>query len=167
MKIHDNHMYHGAALIQVAEDKNFTAINLLKVGSNVFSNAYKINSEISLYLKYASKKNKSHEENIFTFNKQHLKDLEKIYKAFPQTFIALVCVEDREICCLSYEELNNLIELRKKEKGSTENQYTILVKIPRRSFMRVYVNAPGVKNRILGKELKMKRKDYPSRIFDK
>jgi len=31
MNIDDNHMYHGAALIQIAEHPQFTAINSLKV----------------------------------------------------------------------------------------------------------------------------------------
>ena len=31
MNIKDDHFYHGAALIQIAEDKRFTAINALKV----------------------------------------------------------------------------------------------------------------------------------------
>ncbi len=32
MTIHDDHMYHGAALIQIAEHPQFTAINSLKLG---------------------------------------------------------------------------------------------------------------------------------------
>lgn len=32
MKIHDDHLYHGAALTQIAEDDQFTAINALKLG---------------------------------------------------------------------------------------------------------------------------------------
>ena len=32
MKIRDDHMFHGAALIQIAEHPRFTAINSLVVG---------------------------------------------------------------------------------------------------------------------------------------
>ena len=39
MKIEINHMYHGAALIQVAEDKRFTAINHLESDKQVQQNA--------------------------------------------------------------------------------------------------------------------------------
>ncbi|MDX9964912.1 hypothetical protein [Desulfobacter postgatei] len=106
MKIHDDHLYHGAALIQVAEDKEFTAINSLKIGNKIHRTAYKINDKIALYLKYASNKTEPHNEYIFTFQKQHLKDLRSIFKIYPNTYISLVCVHDREICCLSlYETL--------------------------------------------------------------
>ena len=57
MRIHDDHMYHGAALIQVAEHKSFTAINALKTSSGLHRNAYKINDEIGLYLKSLLSKN--------------------------------------------------------------------------------------------------------------
>jgi len=147
LKIHDDHMYHGSALIQVAEHKRFTAINSLKVGSNIHRNAYKINAETALYLKYASKKTNAHDEYAFTFSKQHLSDLKKIHKANPKTFISMVCVGDREICCLSYEKLDSLIMARKAKKGAAERQYTVLVTVPTGKSMRVYVNAPGVKNK--------------------
>ncbi len=165
MKIHDDHMFHGAALIQVAEHKRFTAINSLKIGAKLHRNAYKINDEIGLYLKYASKKTKAHDEYMFTFTREHLKDLEKIHKANSSTFVAMVCVGEREICCLSYDELAKLINSRKVEKGSKEDQYTILVTVPSGKSMRAYVNSPGVKNTMLGKPMIVKRNEFPRKIF--
>jgi len=32
LKLDDNHLYHGGALIQIAEHDKFTAINVLKIG---------------------------------------------------------------------------------------------------------------------------------------
>lgn len=165
MKIRDDHLYHGAALIQVAEHKQFTAINSLKVGSKAHQNAYKINDEIALYLKYATKKTKAHSEFIFTFKKQHLSDLAKIAKRNPKTFIAMVCVGAREVCCISYEELSSMIKARRNEKNKKEDQYTILVTVPTGKSMRVYINAPGKKNRMLGKANIINRNSFPSRIF--
>lgn len=165
MKIHDDHMFHGSALIQVAEHKRFTAINTLKTGSKLHRNAYKINDEIGLYLKYGRKKTKAHKEYLFNFARQHLNDLGKIHKANPNTYIAMICVGDREICCLSYNELVNLIDARKTKKGSKEDQYTILVTVPNGKSMRVYINAPGVKNTMLGKPMIVKRNEYPDKIF--
>ncbi len=165
MKIHDDHMYHGAALIQVAEHKNFTAINALKVGKITHRNSYKINDKIALHIKYATNKIKPSEEYVFTFSKQHLNDLKSIHKVHPKTFVALVCVKDREICCLSYSELRGLVKARKLEKGSKEDQYTVLVTTPPRKQMRVYVNSPGKKGRTLGSPMLVKRSDFPSKIF--
>lgn len=165
MKICDYHMYHGAALIQVAEDERFTAINSLKTGTELHHNAYKINDEIVLFLKYASDIKPPHNEYLFTFTREHLKALKEIYKTNPSTFIAMVCVGDREICCLSYEELDNLIDSREAEKGSKENQYTILVTVHSGESMRVYVNSPGVKNTMVGESMVVKRNGFPSKIF--
>ncbi|MEM5733727.1 hypothetical protein AAEI00_18710 [Shewanella algae] len=165
MKVHDNHLYHGAALIQVAEHKSFTAINSLKIGAKIHPNAYKINDEIALYLKYATKKTRAHSEYIFTFTPPHLTELSNIRKGNTKTYIALVCVGAREICCISYEELVAMIDARKAKKGAKESQYTILVTVPTGKSMRVYINAPGVKNTMLGKPKIIKRSDFPGRIF--
>lgn len=167
MKIHDDHMYHGAALIQVAENKQFTAINSLKIGRTLHTNAYKINDKIGLFLKYASKKTKPHDEYKFTFTKQHLDDLEQIHKVNPEIFIAMVCVADREICCLSYGKLSKLVKSRKDKKGKNEEQYTILVTLPPKKSMRVNINTPGKKNKMLGKPIIVKRNMFPNKIFSK
>ncbi len=165
MHIHDDHLYHGAALIQVAEDHQFTAINSLKSGGAIVPVAYKINDEIALYLKYASKPKPPFKEYPFTFHKDHLDQLAQIAKSNPKTFIALVCVKDREICCLSYAQFQSLITRRKTEKGSDEDQYVILVTAPMGKGLRVYVNPPGQKKTILGKPLIIARKAYPGILF--
>jgi len=165
MKIRDDHMYHGAALNQVAEHKLFTAINSLKIGRKLYQNAYKINDEIALLLKYATKETKAHFEFVFTFSKQQLADLLKVRNGNAKTFVALICVGAREICCISYEELTSMIDARKAAKGAPEDQYTVLVTVPDGKSMRVYVNAPGVKMKTLGKAKIVKRTDFPRRIF--
>lgn len=166
MQIHDDHMYHGAALIQVAEHPQFTAINALKHNGAVVPVAYKINDEIALYLKYASKPTPAYNEYTFTFHAEHLEELRQIRAANGKTFVALVCIKDREICCLSYDDLEALVNSRKAEKGVDEDQYVILVTAPKRKELRVYINAPGKKKTILGKELKVPRKDFPNVMFD-
>lgn len=165
MKIQDKHKYHGSALIQVAEHKRFTAINALKTGAKLHRNAYKINDQIGLFLKYASTKTSAHNEYSFVFTNQHLNDLKKIHEENTNTFIAMVCVGDRQICCLSYDELTKLIASRKAKKGCKEDQYAILVTVPHGKSMRVYVNAPGVKNTWLGKQMIVKRNEFPDKIF--
>jgi hypothetical protein len=123
MKIHDDHMYHGAALIQIAEHPQFTAINSLKMNGANYANAYRINDDISVYLKYGNNPNKSFREYQFTFSQAHLAELSAIAQANHRTFLALVCVKAREICCLKYSQLLSMIDQRKAAAGKQESQY--------------------------------------------
>jgi hypothetical protein len=167
MHIDDDHMFHGAALIQIAEHEQFTAINSLKIQGAVVPVAYRINDDIAVYLKYASKPSgNQYREYPFTFKRDHLKELESIFKSNPKLFIGLVCVKDRCICCVSYNQLAELIERRKKSKGSDEDQYVILVTAPKGKAFRVYVNAANKKNRLLGKALIVARNTFPNAIFN-
>jgi hypothetical protein len=165
MHIHDDHMYHGAALIQVAEHPQFTAINSLKNKGKVVPVGYKVNDEIALYLKYASKPTPSFKEYAFTFHEDHLRELSQINASNSKTFIALVCVKEREICCISYDQFKSLVDRRKKDKGGDEEQYVVLVTVPKGKGLRVYVNAAGRRKTILGKEVIIARNAFPGNLF--
>lgn len=166
MKIHDDHLYHGAALTQIAEHPQFTAINALKIAGKPIHVAYRINDDISVYFKYATKPTPRFQEYIFTFSNEHVKELAAIAKSTPKIFIALVCVKDREICCLPYSELMELIARREKALGGPEDTHTILVTVPSGKSLRTYVNEPGKKKKILGKEKIVSRNAFPSSIFE-
>lgn len=165
MRIHDDHLYHGAALIQIAEHRHFTAINSLKIKTKILRTAYKINNDIGVYLKYAQNPTKTFKEYVFTFQNEHLRELHNVTEVVDKLFFALVCVQDREICCLSYADLISLINKRKKAKGTDEDQYAILVHIPKGKGMRAYVNAPGVKKKMLGAPLVIARNNFPDGLF--
>ncbi len=166
MKIHDDHMYHGAALIQIAENPAFTAINSLKVASHIVRVGYKINHDIAIYLKYCSKPtSNAYREYIFTFSKEHLSELAKIAEANSKTFIALVCVKDCEICLLNHDQLLALLKRREDVLGHSEDHLTVVVTVPAGKSLRVYVNTPGKKKSILGKEIVVSRSAFPSDIF--
>ncbi|MGJ5074584.1 hypothetical protein [Bradyrhizobium oligotrophicum] len=166
MKIDDDHLYHGAALIQIAEHPQFTAINSFKGTLAHYENAYRINDDIAIYLKYASKPKKPHDEYVFTFTKAHLDQIRAITKAVHKTFLALVCVKAREVCCLRVEELFSLIERRRKAFHSDENQYSVLVTAKKGSSLHVYVNEPHKKNtRISGKDVVVSRSAFPGELF--
>ena len=81
MRIDDNHMYHGAALIQIAEDQQFTAINSLKLNDLVLRNAYRINDDIGFAMKYSTKPKGRYKEYLFTFSTEYLEKLSAIHKA--------------------------------------------------------------------------------------
>src|SRR5262249_49248048 len=152
--------YHGSALIQIAEHPQFTAINSLANHGEAVRIAYKVNNDIAVYLKYASQPN-SIKEYVFKFTESQLQELAEIAQVQPHTFLVLVCVKDREICCLSYRQLLELIERRREAKGSSEHQYVILVTVPAGKSLRAYINAPGVRKKFLGKELIVGRNAFP------
>lgn len=168
MKIHDDHLFHGAALIQIAEHPNFTAINSLKLGGEVVRVAYKINNDIAVYFKYASKKPNKFQENIFTFHKDHLDEIASICAVNSKCFVALVCVEDREICCLPYAKLQSLLQARNTalmKLGRTESALTVLVTAKKNKALHVYVNQPGKKGVYADEEV-VARNAFPAAIFE-
>jgi hypothetical protein len=158
-------MYHGSALIQIAEHPQFTAINSLTNHAEVVPTAYKVNNDIAIYLKYASKPTSTAKEYVFTFTESQLQELAEIAEVHPRTFLVLVCVKDREICCLSHVQLLELIERRRRAKGSSEHQYVLLVTVPIRKSLRAYINAPNVRKKFLGKELVISRNAFPNALF--
>jgi len=59
MKIRLEHQNIGAAVMQIAEHEQFTAINSLKLNGKSISNAFLINSHIAVLCKYATEPNGS------------------------------------------------------------------------------------------------------------
>lgn len=166
MKIDLDHMYHGAALIQVAEDERFTSINAFHRRGALVNGAYKINEDTILVLKYASEPNGSFEEYQFGFSKKNVTDLFHIRKDNEKIFFGLVCVKDREICCLPYELFRNLIKLRREAVGSREDNYTIKVVLAAQKRMRVYINFPRSPGNAIGDPIILPRSAFPSTIFE-
>ncbi len=166
MKIEKEHLYHGAALIQIAEDERFTAINSLGVGGSVSKSAYRINDDIGVYLKYARNPTPRHKEYVFNFSTANRAEMAALATSVHSFFVALVCVKDREVCCLEYSVIDLLFRRRRRAKGSDEEQITVLVTMPKKSKCRVYVNAPGKKNTLLGEAKLVTRSDFPSMLFE-
>ena len=165
MRINDEHLYHGAAIIQIAEDKHFTAINTLKIGDKISNKGYLINTSIPVYVKYATKKN-AIEEFVFTFTKDHINDIKNINSKYSKCFVVLVCYGAREICCLSYSQFSELLNSRMSHSNNKNAGLTVLVIAPSGRGLRAYVNAPGKKGEIAGEEIIVSRNDFPRSIFD-
>lgn len=165
MRIADDHMYHGAALIQIAEHESFTAINEIKIKNKRERSAYRINVDTAILVKHATTMTTAHSECVFTFNANHIKVLRTLAALHEKAFIVLVCVPVKEICAITVDQLNAMITARKKAAGGDEDQYTVLVTAEAGKSLRVYMNQPGVKNTILGKELVIPRKAFPDVIF--
>lgn len=165
MKIHDDHKYHGAALTQIAEHPQFTAINAFGRGGARSRSGFIVNTDIGVYLKYATTKTKTFGEFVFTFNRQHLAEIDALAAKAEKTFVVFVCVPAGEICCIRRVELQDLLARRRSERGYEEDIYTVLVTVPTGKSCRVYMNAPGERKKTIG-QIVVARNRFPNEIFD-
>jgi hypothetical protein len=164
MKIRTEHKNIGAALMQIAEHEQFTAINSMSLEGKLINNAFKINNNIGLMCKYASEPNDAG-AYPFTFSREHVDSVSRIAKHNNNTYVGLICVEDAEICCLSISQFETLVANRKKSKGTAEDTYQILVTVkPGKSF-RVYVNEAKRKGKTAGGMITVPRSAFPDEIF--
>jgi len=164
MKINDDHMYHGAALTQVAEHPTFKAVNAFWLNGKKSHAAFRINDTTGIYLKYAGVPHGFAREYIFTFTKAHLEELVVLREHCTRVFVVLVCIKTKEICVISYGQLTQMISLRKKVRGEDEEQYQVLVTAPPNKQFRVYVNHPGRKGILMGQQL-VRRNAFPEMLF--
>lgn len=164
MHIADDHLYHGAALIQIAEHEQFTAINALTLKKKTVSSWFKINDHIAVYFKYAADKKEPYDEYVFTFKSEHIQTIRAIAAAHDRAVIALVCVEARQICALTADDLADMIAERQKSAGGPEDQYTLLVTAEKGKSLRAYMNKAGKKGTSLKKRV-VARNAFPNCVF--
>ena len=164
MKINDDHMFHGAALTQIAEHPQFTAINSFIFKREKSRCGFTVNDDIGIYLKYANEPHGGYDEYKFTFTREHLEELTALKAKRRTVVIGLVCVKDKEICALPLDDFLRLIKMRRDEVGTEEEQYQVLVTAPEHSNFRVYVNVPAAKGKTLGMRL-IPRKNFPNALF--
>lgn len=172
MKIDKDHLYYGAAVIQIAEHPSFTAINDFQRNNATVRCGYWVNQDIGIYLKYrfeadrtANWGGKDANEYLFVFNEENIDHIKNMKRRGSSTFLGLVCVQDKQICCLSVDEFLSLIERRRQANGNAEKQYTIVVALPSGSKFRVYVTPPRRRNLVLGDPVLVAQKDFPDRLF--
>ena len=166
MDIKNDHMFHGAALTQIAEHPQFTAINGVRIGKQLSRCAFRINDNIGVYLKYATKPKPPYQDYIFTFMSRHKGELRKLNHRCEQVFIALVCVEDRHVCCISYGEFTAWLERRRLAQGKDEDASTILISLPAGKAFRVNMNRPGRRKVYLGDPQLVPRNRFPNVLFE-
>lgn len=164
MKINDDHLYHGAALTQVAEHTSFKAINSFASNDARSRSAFLINRDIGLYLKYASEAKGTYDEFIFTFSQEHLGELAIVRQQNAKVFIGLICVSARQICGISYDTLLSMIAERKRLKGGDEATYTVLVTADKGKRFRAYMSPPGKKKEKICEQV-VPRDAFPDIIF--
>ena len=103
MKIQDKDYYHGAALTQIIEHPQFTALNKV----NKKYGHYLINHDIRLLVKLCTAMDSPWS---YTFWPDDLTTIQQDISAGAKTFICLICGLDT-ICILNAEQIQMLIDL--------------------------------------------------------
>lgn len=165
MKINEDHLYHGAALTQIAEFPTFKAINAFELGGDKSRSAFIVNHDTGVYLKYATKPTKAFKEFVFTFTQANLKELGQLKAQHPRVFIVLVCYGAKEICTLTLERFEEHRAARETANHGPEPNYQLLVTVPANRSFRVYMNAPGKKKTSLSQQI-VSRNEFPKAIFN-
>ena len=165
MSFTDKQVYHGAVLYQIAEHPQFTAINVLKIDGRTSHNAFRINDDIAVYPKIGSEPSGRYHEYRFTFTTDQLLEIASIADQGNELYLALVCVKDREICCLRYDQLSSLIDARKSRLDRDEQQYVVLVTLEARQRFRVNMNAGDTMGMYVGNPILVPRNACPERMF--
>ena len=70
----------------------------------------------------------------------------------------------KQICCISVEEFEKHVKRRQKAFGLPEDQYQILVTVPKNKSFRVYVNVPHKKHLSLRQQT-VSRNRFPAVLF--
>jgi hypothetical protein len=165
MHIDDDHQHYGSALIQIAEDPHFTAINAFRYQGRVSRCGYRVNRDIGVYIRYRTEtQGQKYPVYTFAFRQDNLAELRSMSNRLAQVFLALVCVGEREICCLPYTTFERFVQARRAVKGESESEYLIKVYAPPRKQLRVWINPPNTKGRYL-REALVPRSDFPSALF--
>jgi hypothetical protein len=116
MKIQEQDIYHGPALMQIVEHRSFKALNLASTNYG----HYLVNTDRQVFVKYRKTK---HSPWQFIFAPEELSALSKAMSGAGSVFVCLVCGHFT-ICALNAEEILQLV-------GLTEaSQQSIRVEVP-------------------------------------
>jgi len=144
MKIQEQDIYHGPALMHVVEHPSFKALNK---ASKVYGH-YLINTDRHLFVKYSTKKKSPWQ---FTFNPIDFKAMVSNNIKGAKVYIALVCGRST-ICALTISELNDIVDLTAK------SVQTVTVKVPSGGSCHVHGSDGELKNAVA-------HNAFPTKVF--
>jgi hypothetical protein len=150
MKIRIRHQELGPAVYQILEHHLYKSIVPLSKRADTFINTFIVNNRAAIYLKYATKTSGPYAEYTFTFTRSHLDDLKALTAKHNRTFIVLVCVAAREICCLPADQLWTMLSRRSELLGYQPSSLSVYVCAPKHANFRAYVSPPGQKKHRIG-----------------
>jgi hypothetical protein len=105
MKIQEQDLYHGPALMQIVEHESFTALN--RADDETYG-YYLVNKDVRLRTKYATAKSGPWS---FTFQPGDLAGIERDIARKGAVHVVLTCGH-HTICCLAIDEVRQLIDLK-------------------------------------------------------
>lgn len=76
-------------------------------------------------------------------------------------FLALICVKDKEICCITFAKFVELLEARRNAARRFASQFVMLVTLKAGQAFRAYVNMPGTKGQYLSPQKIIRRNRFP------
>jgi hypothetical protein len=157
---------YGAALKQVADDQRFKSINAEWENGSKSRCAFRINTGIGLYIKMGKEPKTKFRHYVFNFKKENLEEIRALQSRCTQgTFIVLVCLKHRQTCVITSEYLERVIEKRGEGPLADHTQYNLQVNVQGGRGMRVYMNAPNSKKKIVEDPLIVARNAFPRLIF--
>ena len=159
-KINDRQKILGAALLQIAKHPNFTSINRANLLNDNQRSGFVVHDDddnkIGVYLRFCMQPSPPYTEYKFNFARQAKDDLQKLNDICDKTFLALICEQDKEICCLPYDDFYRMMKV----------QSTVNMILKSKGGFCVYVNARGKKSvKHSGTATKVPRRDFPDRLF--
>ncbi len=99
MKIDKDHLYYGAAVLQVAEDDRYTSINQFRKKGKTVRCACVVNNDMGLYLSYRARKSRTAKWDVgkadeypIQLDSGELSKIDDLSRQYPNTFLGLICV---------------------------------------------------------------------------
>jgi hypothetical protein len=175
MAIDDHDLYYGTALKQIADHKLFKSINAEWQANKKSRCAYRINMDIGVYIRAATKPVNG--EYVFNFKKENTDEMTALEGLCKKgVFVVLVCynakaiskgargAQYRQICVLRPSQISALI----KTRGAgipADAQHNILITVPHSKSMRARITIPGREGGRMELTRKIPRNAFPNLIF--
>jgi len=140
----DFEFFHGAAVIKIVHSGRFKTIESFGKSNSV----YLIDEKIGLYIKYSQKRMSPW---VFTFDKEHVKEIKDINDLLSNIFIVFVCNDDG-ICCIDWKEFCTLISV-------DNSSYPKWIKVSRKKNEKYSVS--GVDGEL---KHKIGNSDFPNKL---
>lgn len=145
MKIQEQDIYHGPALMQIVEHQSFKALNR----ASLHYGHYLVNTDRQVFVKYRKTRRSPWQ---FVFQPDELSAISTAMSSNGRVFVCLVCGHTT-ICALNEDEVVQIIDL------AATTQQSIRVEVPQ-----------GGSCRVSGSKGKLKRvvphNSFPTKIFE-
>lgn len=142
----------------------FTSISAVRAAGDQSQSAFRINETIGVYLKYATDPKPLNADYVFRFTNPNKDELRSLDGLCEDVYIAMVCVQDRHICCISYGELAAWFKKHEEALGHDEDTSTLLVHLPPGQNFQCNMNMPSRRTYLDQPQL-VPRNRFPNVLF--